>query len=604
MRLSVPWSFARREMRNRKLVFLSIILTISVVVVPFSVGGSFQSYLDSRVRYNIENSLSSQVTLALPKDIQISDAANGNSFLIKDAEQRAAALRDRGLNASVRGIALQKAMFRNGVVHEVELIGIDKEADRTVCNLTELVVEGRPFDPSVDYTMASILGYQPEGYTTSLVEGILSNILSIVPPFSFLVLAAYALSIVVLMCATMPITSGLWSSYLRPAVEVTYAVASSIISSAGGVLGRRGAGALQFLFDIVWQAAFPNEIVYASNIYEAVLRLISPDFSAILPMLRLINPDEVDRLQVPTSLIFFLQITDFISRAVQPAESAYGTALRTVPLLDPLIHRALLPFMRLFIAPLEADTNAPYPVLIGRPLAESLNVTVGDEVLLFPESVGRGGRRQDYASAYISGVYDMGLEDLEQWKLFIPQESLREMMGYGDKEGALILVRGTGESDALSVAREMNPDMAAFTWEDYAKLVYGNALFTAIDVILLISVIALLGAIIAISSTMDSMVRRKTREIGFLKAYGLTDSGAMNIINLQALTIGITAGVISLVAYAVIWSGMSMGFITPLWAVMCVLIPLITSTLGALAPAVRISRLDPVVALREGEREI
>jgi ABC-type lipoprotein release transport system permease subunit len=37
---------------------------------------------------------------------------------------------------------------------------------------------------------------------------------------------------------------------------------------------------------------------------------------------------------------------------------------------------------------------------------------------------------------------------------------------------------------------------------------------------------------------------------------------------------------------------------------MCVLIPLITSMVGAAAPAVRISRLDPVVALREGERAI
>jgi ABC-type lipoprotein release transport system permease subunit len=604
MKLGVPWSFARREMGNRKLVFLSIILTISVVVVPFSVGGSFQSYLNGEVRYNIQNSLSSHVTLAFPESVSIREVAYGNSFLINDAEPRAEALREAGLNASVRIVALEKAMFKNGVVHEVELVGIDKEKDRTVCDLTDLVVEGTPFDPDTEYTMAARLGYEPEEYAAMTTMEILGNLMGLIPPFNLLALMANAVSLIALILATMPITSGMWSSYILPAVEGVYALVSLIISSTAGLIGQRGANSLQFLFDTMWLLAFPNEIIYADNLYEAVLALMHSDFAAILPMLQFVDPDNMDRLQVPSSMIFFSRIADIASRALQPARTIYNAAMRYVPLLDPAIHRVLMPFIHLFIPPFEMDFEAPYPVLVGKSFAESWNLTVGDEVLLFPESEGRGGRRQNYALAYVSGIYDMGVEELEQWRLFMPEESLREIKGYGSDEGVVILVKGTDEDEALSIAREMNPDMAAFTWEDYAKLVYGNALFTAIDVLLLVAIIALFGAIIAISSTMDSMVRRKTKEIGFLKAYGLTDSGAMNIINLQALTIGITSGAISLAAYMVIWSGMSMGFVAPLWAVMCVLIPLITSTLGALAPAVRISRLDPVVALREGEREI
>jgi hypothetical protein len=128
----------------------------------------------------------------------------------------------------------------------------------------------------------------------------------------------------------------------------------------------------------------------------------------------------------------------------------------------------------------------------------------------------------------------------------------------------------------------------------------------------------LLLAGFAIYYTMDSIVVRKTREIGSLKAFGARDRVVLQVFLYQAVIVGILAGAVGvglgvLTMSIINWQGgiamefiggtqLNIRFLTP-WYVLAVdfLLPVLVAILAAIIPAERAARLSPVEALRKGE---
>jgi len=136
----------------------------------------------------------------------------------------------------------------------------------------------------------------------------------------------------------------------------------------------------------------------------------------------------------------------------------------------------------------------------------------------------------------------------------------------------------------------------------------------------MIAIILLLAGF-AIYHAMSSVVVRKTREIGSLKAFGATNGVVLCIFLYQALFIGILAGGLGVcVAIGAIhlinwFGGVSVGFIgqTQLdigflvaWYMVIItfLVPVVVSVAASLLPARKAARLSPVEALRKGEMEL
>jgi len=121
----------------------------------------------------------------------------------------------------------------------------------------------------------------------------------------------------------------------------------------------------------------------------------------------------------------------------------------------------------------------------------------------------------------------------------------------------------------------------------------------------------------AIKYVMDSIIMRKTREIGALKAFGARDRVIFKIFLYQGLIIGLIAGLLGIFISIIVMNlvnfyGFSVEFmagtqlkigfiITWLTLAIALILPVTLTVLAAAIPAKKASMLSPVEALRKGE---
>lgn len=299
--------------------------------------------------------------------------------------------------------------------------------------------------------------------------------------------------------------------------------------------------------------------------------------------------------------------------------------------------------------------DEPYPVIVGAAAAKvhPSVIAVGKELDLYISAAARG---TNYASVRVKiiGLYESGTPTIDAMIWFIPADSLREIKCYGEIEGKSWNIPGIGSfqgfnpikidrnmGDAIIVkappppvsldpighseevkkkVQSVVPDLKVFSWHDL--LVYGAGSMQDVVTILLWGsmgvTLLLCGA--AIKYVMDSIIIRKMREIGSLKAFGARDRVIFKIFLYQGMFIGFISGFLGiflaiLVMNIVNWYGVSMKFIagTQLrigfvvnWftVVIAIVLPVVLSILAASIPAKRAAMLPPVEALRRGEMSL
>jgi putative ABC transport system permease protein len=125
------------------------------------------------------------------------------------------------------------------------------------------------------------------------------------------------------------------------------------------------------------------------------------------------------------------------------------------------------------------------------------------------------------------------------------------------------------------------------------------ALDIFIDVVVgVAAVISMLVILLAMYTT----VTERTRQIGVLKSLGMSNAGVAWVIEQEALAVsvlGVLLGVVlTLAARFVVMRTTSLTVdIEPRWMLLSLAIGLLGGTLGALYPALRAARQDPVEAL-------
>ncbi len=120
---------------------------------------------------------------------------------------------------------------------------------------------------------------------------------------------------------------------------------------------------------------------------------------------------------------------------------------------------------------------------------------------------------------------------------------------------------------------------------------------------ILIGVITLLGSVIGLMNIMLVSVAERTREIGISKALGARSSAIKRQFLTESVLISLLGGAAGII------SGMLLGnvvglffktaFVVPwLWMLMGVSLCAIVGVISGIYPAIKASRLDPIVALR------
>jgi lipoprotein-releasing system permease protein len=289
-----------------------------------------------------------------------------------------------------------------------------------------------------------------------------------------------------------------------------------------------------------------------------------------------------------------------------PARVARGNASYNVTVtgVDPKRYQAVVD-LRSKVSAGELDTQGR-GALIGSRLAKLLGTSVGDKLRL------QAGESEDAAAEVfeVRGVLSLGNRVADETTVLV---SLRSAQALLDLTGGATAIEVAVDSlyDASAIARRIRQEtgLDAVSWmESNAELLAGLRAQSSSS--LLIQVFVLLAVAIGIASVLVVSVVQRTREIGILRAIGLTQGQAKWVFLIQG---GLLAGLGAVVgsgfgaglvqAFAVLVKDRSGEALFPIDLSLALLafasaVAIATGIVAAYLPARSAARLDPVVAIR------
>jgi putative ABC transport system permease protein len=218
---------------------------------------------------------------------------------------------------------------------------------------------------------------------------------------------------------------------------------------------------------------------------------------------------------------------------------------------------------------------------------EHPKVKVGDTIMIYDQPF------------QLVGVY----EPPGGARVKIPLTTMQEVRG-GEGHCTAILVACLDPSQQNKVAARINqkfPDDQIIFTRDLPELYMSG--IPALNIFLKVVVgVASVISMLVILLAMYTTVTERTRQIGVLKALGMSKSNIAWIIEQEALLVtflGVVAGVAltAIVRFGVMRGTNLIVEIEPTWVALSLIVGLIGGSIGALYPALRAARQDPVDAL-------
>ena len=293
---------------------------------------------------------------------------------------------------------------------------------------------------------------------------------------------------------------------------------------------------------------------------------------------------------------------------VSPAVSGSAFVLRgaanraiTVLGVDPELYFRIVPMPEKIVHGHARVTMSD--ILIGTELASDLGVGVGDKLRI---SAANGNAN----TLMISGIFDLGNKAANARTTIVALRSAQSLLGLVGGVSALDVTVHDVYS-AESVARHITAltGVEADSWiktneQFFTAISAQTTANTAIRVFVGLSVAFGIASVLVVS------VVQKSREIGILRAMGITRGQILRIFLLQGGLLGLggaLAGAILGFGGLLIWQHaernadgsvmFAMRFEPSLFG-MALLLATVTGLLASFAPALRAARLDPVVAIR------
>lgn len=190
-----------------------------------------------------------------------------------------------------------------------------------------------------------------------------------------------------------------------------------------------------------------------------------------------------------------------------------------------------------------SDTSVP-ELLIGKRLAQKLKVEVGSRLVLsFPNA------QQEVVSGSfkVTGIFRTANAGFDQSTVYLHQHQLQALLGETDAVYELALRLSENDSvPALTTALQTAyPTLQVRSWRELApELAYMQDSGSVVSYIFVI--IILLGLSFGILNSMLMAVYERMRELGMLKALGMTKSRIFLMVMTETLTMALLAGMIGL----------------------------------------------------------
>jgi len=242
-------------------------------------------------------------------------------------------------------------------------------------------------------------------------------------------------------------------------------------------------------------------------------------------------------------------------------------------------------------------------MLIGTELASDLGVQVGDKLRV---TAANGAA----TVLTVEGIFDLGNKGANQRTTYVALHTAQSLLGLPGGVSSLDVT-----VDDVYAAEAVAREITAATGVEADSWIANNAqFFSAINAQVTanttIRFFVALSVAFGIASVLFVSVVQKRREIGILRAMGVTRAQVMRVFLLQGGLLGLGGSFVGSAlgaAALLLWRRVALGadglpivpvtFETPLFAIALVLASF-AGLLAAAAPALRAARLDPVVAIR------
>ncbi|WP_367362383.1 ABC transporter permease [Mesotoga sp.] len=247
-------------------------------------------------------------------------------------------------------------------------------------------------------------------------------------------------------------------------------------------------------------------------------------------------------------------------------------------------------------------------IIIGKGLKDELDVNLGEEITIFTPD-------RAVEILKVVGVFDLGVASLNKNWLISTIGTAQSVGKLGDTVTSIEMqvseVFRADENASVISERLSGSALLVTDWksqnEDLLSGLNGQSVSS-----IMIQVFVIIAVSLGIASVLAITVVQKSRQIGILKAMGLKDSTTSFVFLFQGLALGIVGAVVGIAfgilliimfsTFAVGTDGepiirisLSYGFV-----MLSALIAVGASTIAALVPARRSSKLSPVEVIRNG----
>ncbi|MBM4381321.1 MAG: ABC transporter permease, partial [Deltaproteobacteria bacterium] len=358
-----------------------------------------------------------------------------------------------------------------------------------------------------------------------------------------------------------------------------------------------------------------NEVMISSegNIAGTIIKGIDPvTIGSVSDLPSNIQPGgKLEWLTHPEQVAARLSLKGGAALDEKPARPEQPAAAR-----DPVLDDALVQLER---SP-GAGKQAVLPgVLVGRELASSLKVVVGDRVNVVSPLGGELGPQGPMPKSRpfrVAGIFYSGMYEYDSKMVYIRLEDAQSFFGVKGVTGLELKVADIDDARRISRTVLQALDGYPYRTKDWGEM--NKNLFSALrleklvmGIILSIIVVVAAGLIVA---TVIMLVLEKRKEIAVLKALGVPDGGIVKIFLAEGLQIGVAGSLLGLVS-GLAWClfiervGIKLDpevyyipslpvKIEPLQTAVPVVIAILVTFLASVYPALKASRVEPVEGLK------
>ncbi len=233
----------------------------------------------------------------------------------------------------------------------------------------------------------------------------------------------------------------------------------------------------------------------------------------------------------------------FISGMMSSADGASGALVTAV---EPVKERSVSKFSEKIVEGTFFEGNYKNPVVIGRGIAEKLELDIGDKAVLMAQ--GLSGEEIESILLRICGIIDTGTDELNQVLALVTLPDFQKGFRMGENVHQVALFTTDSDlSDKLALITSAQfPDLEVLTWADaMPELRDAIALDDGFNYVFQ-GTIFILVAFTVMNTLLMSVLERK-REFSLLDAIGLSPSGRFRMVMLEAVFVSMMAVVIGFI---------------------------------------------------------